>query len=68
MTGGDTGKPVSLWLILGAMLAEVFPCQEIIVPEAPKKMTDGVFTDAASLDVAGKALSAWLAHLQHRRP
>ncbi|WP_434620038.1 NADPH-dependent FMN reductase [Tabrizicola sp. M-4] len=46
--------------ILNGMLAEVFPHQEVIVPEAPKKVTDGRFTDEGILAFAEGALSRWL--------
>ena len=47
--------------ILNGMLARVFTWQEVIVPEAPKKLVDGVFADAAVLDFAGAAIRAWTA-------
>jgi chromate reductase len=47
--------------ILSAMLAEPFPWQEIVVPFAPKKLTDGAFTDAEVLAFAGTAMAAFLA-------
>ena len=46
--------------ILSAMLAEPFPWQEIVVPEAPKKIVDGVFADQAVLDFARAAMAAFL--------
>ena len=46
--------------ILNAMLAVLHPGQEIIVPEAPKKMKDGVFADDAVLEFAGKAIQGWI--------
>ena len=56
-----------LKLILGAMLAEVFPWPEVVVPEATKKLVDGVFADAAVLEFAGAALAAWLARLRDQK-
>lgn len=52
---------------LNGMLAEVFPWVEVVVPQAPAKMTDGVFTDTATLEFAGKALDAFGAHIAARR-
>lgn len=52
--------------ILNAMLAEVFPWQEIVVPEAPKKLTDGVFDHAPTLDFASTALAVWLERISSR--
>jgi chromate reductase, NAD(P)H dehydrogenase (quinone) len=49
--------------ILNAMLAEVFPCKEILVPMANAKVTDGVFTDEAILAFADENLTAFLARL-----
>jgi chromate reductase, NAD(P)H dehydrogenase (quinone) len=46
--------------ILSAMLSEVFPWQDIVVPFAPKKLSDGIFTDAEVLDFAGTAMAAFL--------
>jgi chromate reductase len=46
--------------ILNGMLAEVFPWQEIVVTAAPKRMTDGVFTDADVLEFASAGLAAFL--------
>ncbi|MCX7889819.1 MAG: NAD(P)H-dependent oxidoreductase, partial [Rhodobacteraceae bacterium] len=47
--------------ILNGMLAQVFPWQEVVVPEAPKKVVEGVFADAAVLDFAAAAIRAWTA-------
>lgn len=49
--------------ILSAMLAEPFPWQDIVVPEAVKKVQDGVFADAAVLDFTGTAMAAFLARI-----
>lgn len=46
--------------ILAAMLAEPFPWQEIVVPFAPKKLTDGTFTDAETLSFIDAAMTAFL--------
>jgi chromate reductase len=53
--------------ILNGMLAEVFPWQEIVVSTAPKRMTDGVFTDAEVLDFAAAGVTAFLDSLRHRQ-
>jgi hypothetical protein len=50
--------------ILNAMLAEVFPCKEILVPMANAKVVDGVFTDEAILAFADENLTAFLARLK----
>jgi chromate reductase len=49
--------------ILNAMLAEVFPCREILVPHANAKVVDGRFTDAGVLDFAEENLTAFLARI-----
>lgn len=51
--------------ILNGMLAEVFPWQEIVVSSAPKRMTDGAFTDSDVLDFAGAGVTAFLDSLRH---
>lgn len=52
--------------ILSAMLAEPFPWQEIVVPEAVKKVQDGVFADEAVLDFTGAAMAAFLGRIGAR--
>lgn len=52
--------------ILNGMLAEVFPWQEIVVSAAPKRMTDGAFTDIEVLDFANAGVTAFLETLRHR--
>jgi len=49
--------------MLNATLAEVFPCKEILVPNANQKVTDGRFSDEAILDFADENLTAFLAGL-----
>jgi chromate reductase, NAD(P)H dehydrogenase (quinone) len=49
--------------ILNALLAEVFPCKEILVPMANQKVVDGVFTDATILGFADETLSAFVGSL-----
>jgi chromate reductase len=51
--------------ILNAMLAEVFPCKEVLVPMANQKVVDGLLADAAILDFADENLSAFIARLEH---
>jgi chromate reductase len=46
------------------MLAEVFPCKEILVPMANHKVADGIFTDEAILAFAEENLSAFIARLR----
>ena len=52
--------------ILNGMLAEVFPCKEILVPNANAKVVDGRFTDEAILNFADENLTAFLARLAAR--
>lgn len=52
--------------ILSALLAEPLPWQDIVVPEAPKKLVEGVFADQAVLDFAGAAMAAFLARIAQR--
>lgn len=52
--------------ILNGMLAEVFPWQEIVVSAAPKRMTDGAFTDIEVLDFANAAVTAFLDTVRNR--
>jgi chromate reductase, NAD(P)H dehydrogenase (quinone) len=49
--------------ILNAMLAEVFPCKEILVPNANKKVEDGKLIDEAILAFADENLSAFIARM-----
>ncbi|WP_435258301.1 NADPH-dependent FMN reductase [Thioclava sp. FR2] len=46
--------------ILSAMLAELLPWQEIVVPQAPIKVVHGAFQDQAVIDFAGNAIAALL--------
>lgn len=69
VSGGALGgvrAQAHLKYILNGMLAEVFTWQEVIVPEAPKKMAEGVFTHEATLAFAGDALTAWTGSLRAR--
>jgi chromate reductase len=50
--------------ILNAMLAEVFPCKEILVPMANAKVVDGKLADEGILAFADENLSAFLAELK----
>lgn len=50
--------------ILDGMLARVFTTREIVVPFANAKVEDGRLTDAATLDFAGAALTAFLGSLR----
>jgi len=63
VSGGALGgvrAQAHLKYILNAMLADIFACQEIVVPHAPKKIEDGRFTDRAVLDFAKTALYDFL--------
>lgn len=49
--------------ILGAMLAEVYACQEILVPMANTKVCDGMLADEAVLGFAEERLLDFLSRL-----
>lgn len=64
VSGGALGgvrAQAHLKYVLNGMLAEVFPWQEIVVPQANAKVSDGVFTDEATLAFALAGLDAFLA-------
>ncbi|NNU82060.1 NAD(P)H-dependent oxidoreductase [Halovulum dunhuangense] len=66
VSGGALGgvrAQSALKIVLGAMLARVFPWQEVIVPQAPAKLKDGLLADEAILDFADKGLTAFLAEI-----
>ncbi len=52
--------------ILNAMLADLHVGLEIAVAQAPAKVKNGVFEDAATLEFAGKELSAFVARIAAR--
>ncbi|MBR9762834.1 MAG: NAD(P)H-dependent oxidoreductase [Rhodobacteraceae bacterium] len=60
---GGVRAQAHLKYILNGMLAEVFPCKEIIVPMANAKVEAGVLTDEAVLSFAEEVLSAFVDHL-----
>lgn len=69
VSGGAMGgvrAQAHLKYILNGMLARPFPCQEVVVPEAPKKLVDGIFADTATLDFAGASIAAWLQDIRGR--
>jgi chromate reductase, NAD(P)H dehydrogenase (quinone) len=49
--------------ILNGMLAEVFPCKEILVPMANQKVIDGTFSDEDTLRFADETLSTFLTRI-----
>lgn len=53
--------------ILNAMLAEVFPCKEIVVPNANQKVVDGKLADETILAFADENLTAFLKRLSGPR-
>lgn len=70
VSGGALGgvrSQAHMKYVLNGMLAEVYPCQEVVVPHAPKKMTDGVFTDEDTLTFAAAALRSFIADLGAKR-
>ena len=66
VSGGALGgvrAQAHLKYVLNGMLADVFACQEVVVPHAPKKTEDGRFTDAAVLEFAAAALAEFIASI-----
>ncbi|WP_417670349.1 NADPH-dependent FMN reductase [Roseibium sp.] len=64
VSGGALGgvrAQAHLKYILNGMLARVFPCQEIVVPQASQKIADGHLQDEQILDFAETTLTAFLA-------
>lgn len=61
--GGVRGQ-AHLKYILNAMLASVYPSQEVIVPDAPKKVVDGRFTDDTTLSFGANVIEHWIASLK----
>jgi chromate reductase len=62
VSGGALGgvrAQAHLKYILNGMLARVHPCQEMVVPQAPQKMQDGVFADQAVLDFIGAQVAGF---------
>lgn len=69
VSGGAMGgvrAQAHLKYILNGMLAVVFAHQEVIVPEAPRKMAEGVFTDEETLVFAGAAIESWIGQISAR--
>jgi chromate reductase len=63
VSGGALGgvrAQAHLKYILNGMLAEVFVWQEVVVANAPKRMVDGVFSDAETLDFSMAAMTAFI--------
>lgn len=46
--------------ILHGMLADVFPCQEVVIPHAPKKVENGVLADEAAVSFGLQTLEAFI--------
>lgn len=66
VSGGALGgvrAQAHLKYVLNGMLAEVWPCKEIVVPHARDKVRDGVLVDAAVLDFAEAQLASFLDRL-----
>ncbi|MDZ4134611.1 MAG: NAD(P)H-dependent oxidoreductase, partial [Paracoccaceae bacterium] len=49
--------------ILNGMMAQVFPWQEIVVPNAPKRIGNGTFADEDILSFAVQGVQAFIAHV-----
>jgi chromate reductase len=67
VSGGALGgvrAQAHLKYILGGMLADVFPWQEVIVPQAGQKVADGVLADEQVLDFAMQGLDAFVAAVE----
>jgi chromate reductase len=60
---GGVRAQAHLKYVLNGMLAQVFPCKEVVVPMANQKVVDGRFTDDAILDFAEETLTAFVATL-----
>lgn len=56
---GGVRAQAHLKYILNGMLAQVHPGQEIVVPHAPKKMTDGQFVDPDLLAFIAPQIAAF---------
>jgi chromate reductase len=66
VSGGALGgvrAQAHLKYVLNGMLADVFPWQEIVVPQANAKVEDGVFTDTAVLDFTMEGINAFIGSL-----
>jgi chromate reductase len=50
--------------IMNGMLAEVFTCQEVVVPHAPKKVENGRFIDAEILHFAKERILNFIAMIR----
>lgn len=64
---GGVRAQASLKYTLTAVLAELFPWQEIVVPFANDKLRDGRFADQAVLEFATAALTAFRRRLDQPR-
>ena len=70
VSGGALGgvrAQADLKYTLNGMLAETFPCKEIVVPGASAKVVDGKLEDEAILTFAGGILQDFLSWLETRR-
>ncbi|POF27875.1 NADPH-dependent FMN reductase [Roseibium marinum] len=66
VSGGALGgvrAQAHLKYILNGMLAKIHTCQEIVVPSANDKVSDGHLTDETILEFAGKHLGDFIASL-----
>jgi len=67
VSGGALGgvrAQAHLKYVMNGMLADVFTCQEVVVPHAPKKVEDARFTDDATLDFAVSAITDFIASFE----
>ena len=70
VSGGALGgvrAQADLKYTLNGMLAETFPCKEIVVPMANAEVVDGKLADEAILSFAGDILQDFLSWLELRR-
>lgn len=66
LSGGALGgvrAQAHLKYVLDAMLAQVFPCREIVVPMANAKVVDGLFTDETVLAFAEESIGDFITSL-----
>ena len=62
---GGVRAQAHLKYILNGMLADVHSGQEIVIPHAPKKLSEGQFTDADTLGFISGQLDIFLSKVSH---
>ena len=69
VSGGALGgvrAQAHLKYILDGMLADVFPYQEVVVPHANSKVTEGEFTDEGTLGFALTGIDSFVRQMEER--